>query len=330
MSVTTTHAVVERAEQAGELAHGDRRVAPPERDAVVARVACVLRPVIRDVDEEGVAGAEPLSRRGEPFLERVLRGRLDVHARQLGVRVDDRRAERRPEMRAAEKPEVLLGLQLADRHVGGRVRAVGVEDRDAVGGNARGGEEPEEPAHVQEVRLVVLLLRRAAVDDERVEALRSSAGTRRHRARVARRQAEDGEQQDAERAHPHTTDGEARTPQAAGRVPPMPRSLPQVDPPRGRRAEVRRHFLLETGGPRSAPRRRAARAARVPPRAPSPPRSGRRRRACRRRRSRRCPSRAGHARARGTRASRRCRESASPWHGGRARARFRRSDALVE
>jgi len=163
------HAPVELAEKPGQLLHRDRLLLAPEDDPVVGGVLVVLGAVIGDVDEQRVAGAEPPARLFEPRGEPGPGRRLQRHAGDPGVGVDDLRAERRRQPGAAQEPEVGLGLDLAHRHVGLRGGAVGAEDRDVVGRHTGACEELEQTAEVEEVGLVVLRLAAAAVHHEHVE-----------------------------------------------------------------------------------------------------------------------------------------------------------------
>src|SRR5439155_22941806 len=112
-----------------QVVRGERRVRPPERDRVVQRVVAVLLAVVGDVEEERIPPSERAMRALEPAPEVVLGGRTQLDARDRGVGVRDRRRELVLEARAAEQPELGLGLYLAHREVLGRVGAVGTEDR---------------------------------------------------------------------------------------------------------------------------------------------------------------------------------------------------------
>ncbi len=100
------HAGIEKREQRVELLHREALVLPPQDDAVVRGVVGVLRSVVRDVEEEDVAGREALPLVLEPRREVRLRGRPDRDVAEPRVDVLDGRTQRQLEPRPVDEPEV--------------------------------------------------------------------------------------------------------------------------------------------------------------------------------------------------------------------------------
>ena len=181
-------------EQRAQIAHRQRLMRSPERDAVVERIARIGGAVIGDENQQGVAwlqpglqldeGAAQLGPGGRPQAvpseDRVLEGRGVVQ--KLAYR------------RSFQQPGS-LGLGLTHRQIGGRVAAVAGQNEDVIARHMGAFQQVGELAQVRKVRGEVVLSIPSPVDHQHVQTLR------RHWLGRARRRSREHKRHKKERAH---------------------------------------------------------------------------------------------------------------------------------
>ena len=165
------NARAELAYEVAELPDRQRRTRSPQRDRITVGTVLSALPVIGDIDEQGIAGANGMRSGGEPGAERV--GGRGVYLEAGEGRVDEgqRRAHRRIEDRAVQSPAVRRGVCGAYGEVWCGVRAVGIEDDDPCRRQPAAAQQSGQLDEVLQVRLVVLCRTAAAVDHDDVETV---------------------------------------------------------------------------------------------------------------------------------------------------------------
>ena len=129
----------------------------------------VSGPVVGDVDEQGIVAVKRPARGLEPAAD-VGPGRgRQLRPGDRGALEGDRRLQPGRQRTSLEQPEIGLRLCIAQRYVGRRIGAVAHVECHAIRRHAGADEQVVQRAQVQEVGLVVLLARPAAVDHQHME-----------------------------------------------------------------------------------------------------------------------------------------------------------------